>query len=107
MAPDSLSIDRVRVVKPFARVIVSSDAVLNVSAVFDPQGTAAAVAQAKADKAAQAGGDRRHKKSRAEIRAEKKAEEAAAKARKLAAAAPPPELKETGMPDPHPRGAAS
>ena len=97
MAPDSLSIDRVRVVQPFARVIVSSDAVLNVSAVFDPQGTAAAVAQAKADKAAQAATPK-HKKSRAEIRAEKQAEAAAAKARKLAAAAPPPELKETGMP---------
>jgi len=97
MAPDSLSIDRVRVVQPFARVIVSSDAVLNVAAVFDPQGTAAAVAQAKADKAAQAAAPR-HKKSRAEMRAEKQAAEAAAQARKLAAAAPPPELKETGMP---------
>ena len=97
MAPDSLSIDRVRVVKPFARVIVSSDAVLNVSAVFDPQGTAAAVAQAKADKAAQQAASK-HKKSRAEVRAEKQAEEAAAKARKLAAAAPPTELKEAGMP---------
>ncbi len=97
LAPDSLSIDRVRVVKPFARVIVSSDAVLNVSAVFDPQGTAAAVAQAKADQAAQAAAPKR-KKSRAEIRAEKQAEAAAAQARKLAAAAPPPELKESGMP---------
>jgi hypothetical protein len=97
LAPDSLSIDRVRIVKPFARVIVSSDAVLNVSAVFDPQGTAAAVAQAKAEKAAQAAAPRR-KKTRAEIRAEKQAEEAAARARKLAAAAPPPELKESGMP---------
>ncbi len=97
MAPDSLGIDRVRVVKPFTRVIVSSDAVLNVSAVFDPQGTAAAVAQAKAEKAAQEAEPRR-KKSRAEIRAEKQAEEAAAKARKLAAAAPLEELKETGMP---------
>jgi uncharacterized protein involved in outer membrane biogenesis len=97
LAPDSLSIDRVRVVKPFARVIVSSDAVLNVSAVFDPQGTAAAVAQAKADQAAQAAAPKR-KKTRAEIRAEKRAEEAAAQARKLAAAAPPPELKESGMP---------
>ncbi len=97
MAPDSLGIDRVRVVKPFTRVIVSSDAVLNVAAVFDPQGTAAAVAQAKADKAAQEAESKR-KKSRAEIRAEKQAEEAAAKARKLAAAAPPQELKETGMP---------
>ena len=97
LAPDSLGIDRVRVVKPFARVIVSSDAVLNVSAVFDPQGTAAAVAQAKADQAAQAAAPKR-KKTRAEIRAEKRAEEAAAQARKLAAAAPPPELKESGMP---------
>ena len=97
LAPDSLSIDRVRVVKPFARVIVSSDAVLNVAAVFDPEGTAAAVAQAKADRAAQAAAPKR-KKSRAEIRAEKRAEEAAAQARKLAAAAPPPELKESGMP---------
>ncbi len=97
LAPDSLSIDRVRVVKPFARVIVSSDAVLNVSAVFDPEGTAAAVAQTKAEREAQAATPKR-KKSRAEVRAEKRAEEAAAQARKLAAAAPPPELKETGMP---------
>ncbi len=97
MAPDSLSIDRVRVVRPFTRVIVSSDAVLNVSAVFDPQGTAAAVAQAKADKAAQEATPRR-KQTRAEVRAEKQAAADAAAARKLAAAAPPAELKETGMP---------
>ena len=97
MAPDSLSIDRVRVVRPFTRVIVSSDAVLNVSAVFDPQGTAAAVAQAKADKAAQQATPKR-KQTRAEIRAEKQAAADAAAARKLAAAAPPAELKETGMP---------
>jgi hypothetical protein len=97
LAPDSLGIDRVRVVKPFTRVIISSDAVLNVSAVFDPQGTAAAVAQAKVDAAAKEGGTKR-KKTRAEVRAEKKAAEDAAKARRLAAAAPPPELKETGMP---------
>jgi uncharacterized protein involved in outer membrane biogenesis len=97
LAPDSLSIDRVRVVKPFARVIISSDAVLNVSAVFDPQGTAAAVAQARLDAAAKEATSKR-KKTRAEVRAEKKAAEDAAKARRLAAAAPPPELKETGMP---------
>jgi hypothetical protein len=97
MAPDSLRIDRVRVVQPFARVIVSSDAVLNVSAVFDPAGTAAAVAEAKAAAAAQAAESKR-KKSRAELQAEKKAEAEAARARKLAASQPPPELKETGMP---------
>ncbi|MBP6106821.1 MAG: DUF748 domain-containing protein [Steroidobacteraceae bacterium] len=97
LAPDSLGIERVRVVKPFARVIVSSDAVLNVSAVFDPQGTAAAVAQAKADQAAQEARSQR-KQTRAGIRAEKQAEKEAAKARKLAAAAAPPELREAGMP---------
>ena len=97
MAPDSLRIDRVRVVKPFARVIVSSDSVLNVSAVFDPAGTAAAVAATKAAAATQAAESKR-KKSRAERQAEKKAEAEAAKARKLAASQPPPELTETGMP---------
>ncbi len=97
MAPDSLSIDRVAVVQPFARVIVSTDAVLNVSAVFDPAGTAAAVAQAKADAAATTAAAKR-KKTRAEVRAEKKAAEDAANARSLAASQPQPELKETGMP---------
>ena len=96
LAPDSMSIDRVRVVQPFARVIISSDAVLNVAAVLDPAGTAAAVAEAKAAAAAAATPQR--KKTRAEIRAEERAEKAAAEARKLAASAPPPELKETGMP---------
>ncbi|MDH5246228.1 MAG: DUF748 domain-containing protein, partial [Betaproteobacteria bacterium] len=97
MAPDSLSIDRVRVVKPFARVIVSSDAVLNVSAVLDPAGTAAAVAEAKAAQAAQAEASKR-KKSRAERRAEEQAEKAAAAARERAARLPPAQLEETGMP---------
>ena len=94
MAPDALSIDRVRIVKPFARVIVGSDGVLNASAVFDPAGTAAAAAQAKAASAAKAV-EASRKKSRAKVRAEKKAAAAAAKAR---AAAPPPKLEESGMP---------
>jgi hypothetical protein len=92
--PDSLSIDRIRIVKPFNRVIIASNQTLNVAAVFDPEGTAAAAkanaAAAAADKAAQS-----KKKTRAEVQAEKKAAAAAAKAR---AAAPPPDLKETGMP---------
>ncbi|HWJ07183.1 MAG TPA: DUF748 domain-containing protein [Steroidobacteraceae bacterium] len=97
MAPDALSIDRVRVVKPFARVIVSSDGILNASAVFDPAGTAAAAAEAKAAAAAKTA-EAARKKTRAEVRAEKKAADAAAKARAKAAAAPAPALKETGMP---------
>ena len=97
MAPDSLSIDRVRVVKPFARVIISSDQVINIAAVFDPEGTAAAVAAAKAAAAAKSA-EASRKKTRAELRAERQAAEAAAKARAAAALAPAPELKETGLP---------
>jgi hypothetical protein len=96
LAPDALGIDRIRVVKPFARVIVASNGILNVSAVFDPAGTAAAVAQAQAEAAAKAAPKR--KKTRAERKAEKQAAEAAAEARKPAASQPPAELRETGMP---------
>jgi hypothetical protein len=96
MLPDSFSIDRVRVVKPFNRVIIGSNQILNVSAVFDPVGTAAAVKANAAAAAAKAAPAR--KKSRAEIRAEKKAAAAAAKARAAAPPPPAPELKETGMP---------
>jgi hypothetical protein len=84
----------VRVTKPFARVIVGPDGMLNVAGVFDPEGTAAAVAAAQAEKtriAAESG----RKRSRAEIRAEKEAATAAAKVR---ATAPAAELKEAGMP---------
>lgn len=41
IAPDALSIDRVLLRKPYARVIISQDQVLNIAAVLDPQGTAA------------------------------------------------------------------
>ena len=96
LGPDALGVDRVRVVRPFARVIVSSDQVINVAAVFDPEGTAAALATRKAEAAAKASQAAR-KKSRAELRAEKRAAAAAAKAR---AKVPPPapDLRETGMP---------
>jgi hypothetical protein len=94
LAPDALSIDRVDVMKPFARVIISADGVLNAAAVFDPEGTAAAVAAAQAEAAAKAA-EASRKKTRAEIRAAKAAEAEAAKAR--AAAPPASPLVETGM----------
>jgi hypothetical protein len=97
LAPDSLSIDRVRVVKPFSRMIVSSEGILNAAAVFDPEGTAAAAAAAKAEAAAKAA-EASRKKSRAELRAEKKAAAAAAKARAKAPPQPAPKLEESGMP---------
>jgi hypothetical protein len=96
-APDAMSIDRVRLVKPFNRVIIGSNGIVNVSAVFDPVGTAAELKKRQAAAAAtQASAGR--KKTRAEIKAEKQAAAAAAKARASAPPAPQPELKETGMP---------
>jgi hypothetical protein len=95
MGPDALSIDRIRVVKPFNRVIMSADQILNVSAVFDRQGTAAILEARKAAAATKsAAPDRR--KTRAELRAEKQA--AAAEMSARAHAPPAPELKESGMP---------
>jgi hypothetical protein len=43
MAPDGLDIDRVLLRKPYARVILSKNQVLNIAAALDPEGTAAAV----------------------------------------------------------------
>ena len=95
--PNALSIDRVRVVRPFNRVIVGSNQILNVSAVFDPEGTAATIKANEAAAAAARAATAR-KKSRAEIKAEKAAKAKAAKARAAAPPVPAPELKETGMP---------
>ena len=97
LGPDALSIDRIHVVKPFARMIVSSDGILNAMAVFDPQGTAAAVAAARADAAARAA-EASRPKSRSQVRAGKKAAAEAAKARAKAPPPPAPQLVETGMP---------
>lgn len=97
MTPDALAIDSVRVATPFARVIVSSDGILNAAAVFDPKGTAAAAAAARAQRAAQQAESTR-KKTRAELKAEKQAAAAAAKARAQARPVAAAELKETGMP---------
>ena len=93
MQPDALSIDRVVLRKPYARVSISPDQVLNVAAVFDPEGTAMALAARKAQAAEEADAEsaakerqpRRSKKTR------KKKEEPAP---------PPPreELVETGWP---------
>jgi hypothetical protein len=97
LAPDRLAIDRIDVLRPFSRVIVSSDGILNLSAVLDPAGTAAAAAEARANAAAKQA-EASRKKTRAEVRAEKKAAEAAARARRSAPPPPREELRETGMP---------
>ena len=88
MAPDALSIDRVLVKRPYARVIISPDEVINIAAVLDPKGTEAALAERRAAAAAEAA------RSPAERRRLEKeqaaAEKAAARAGKNGTAQPPP-----------------
>jgi uncharacterized protein involved in outer membrane biogenesis len=87
MAPDSLTIDRILVRQPYARVIISPEQVINIAAVLDPKGTAEALAQRRAEAAAEAA------RSPAERRRLEKeqaaADKAAAKARKDGTAPPP------------------
>ena len=91
MQPDSMSIDRAVLRKPYARVSISPDQVLNVAAVFDPEGTAAALAERKA-RAAEATAESESKKRKPQ-RARKDKKE------KVPAAPPPREvLVETGWP---------
>jgi uncharacterized protein involved in outer membrane biogenesis len=90
MAPDALSIDRVLLRQPYARVIISQEQVVNIAAVLDPQGTAAALAERRAAAAADAA--RTPAERRAIEREQQAADKAAAKTRKSgdAPAAPPP-----------------
>jgi hypothetical protein len=87
MAPDSLTIDHVRVNQPYARVIISPEQVINIAAVLDPQGTAEALAQRRAETAAEAA---RTPAERRRLEKEREAaEKAAEKARKEGTAPPP------------------
>jgi hypothetical protein len=107
MAPDSLGIDRVLVRKPYARVIISEEEIVNIAAVLDPQGTAAALAERRAAAAAEAAltpAERRRlaKEREAAEEAAEKAEKAAAKARQKGEAPPPPPPAEPAPADTFP-----
>lgn len=91
MAPDSLSIDRVLVRQPYARVIVSPDQIINIAAVLDPEGTAKALAErqaAAAVDAARTPAERKRLEKEREA-AEKAAEKAAARSQDSADSLPP------------------
>jgi Domain of Unknown Function (DUF748) len=91
MQPNSVSIDRAMLHKPYARVSISPDQVLNVAAVFDPEGTGAALAERKAKAAEEAPAESAPK--------ERKPRRARKKEPKEAPAPPPREvLVETGWP---------
>ena len=90
MGPDSVSVDQVLVQQPFARVIISPERVINVSAVMDPKGTAAALEARRAAAAADASLTPAQRKKR--DRQREAAEEQAAKDRKAAGTKAPPAL---------------
>ncbi len=99
MAPDSVNIDLVSVAEPFARVIISEERVINITAVLDPKGTAEALAARRAAAATESTLTAKEISTRE--RAQKEAEKQAAKARKSGKAPPPPALAplpEEGMP---------
>lgn len=88
MDPDALTIDRVRVSSPYARMIVSAEQIVNIAAVLDPAGTAAVLNARRAQAAAEAAMTPAEKRRRErQLAAAKKAE---ASARKARGAAPPP-----------------
>jgi hypothetical protein len=91
MQPDLLEIALVTVRKPYARVSISPEQVLNVAAVFDPEGTAAALAERKARAAEEAAAESAPKK-REPGRARKK------EAKKPPVAPPREVLVESGWP---------
>ncbi len=97
MAPDALNIDRVLLRKPYARVILSENQVLNIAAALDPEGTAAAVQQREAAAAAEEA-EQQRLEDPAYRKARKREEKARAGDRSVAAAAPAPQLVESGMP---------
>ena len=100
MGPDAVSIDTITVSEPFARVIISPERVINISAVLDPKGTAAALEARRAQAAAEAKMTPADKRRRDKELAQ--AESRAAKARKASGgtAAPPSPapLPAEGMP---------
>ncbi|MCU0760371.1 MAG: DUF748 domain-containing protein [Steroidobacteraceae bacterium] len=102
MAPDALDIDRIRVLAPYARVIISPEQVLNLSAVLDPAGAAAQVAARRAIAAARAAETpaARRARERDERRAARARQQVARRdARRGVVAAPEaPRAEESGMP---------
>ena len=54
LSPDTLKVDRILVREPYARVIISREQILNISAVMDPQGAAAKLKDWRAQQAREA-----------------------------------------------------
>jgi len=90
--PASLTIERILAQEPYARVVISREQILNISAVFDPEGAAVQRAAFLAAEQGEAVPER--KETRAERRRREKAEKVAKQERAAQAAA------EAALPDP-------
>ena len=97
MAPDGLDIDRILLRKPYARVILSKNQVLNIAAALDPEGSAAAVKEREAAAAAEEA-EQQRLKDPAYRKARKREEKARAGDRSATHAAPAPQSAESEMP---------
>ncbi len=103
MAPDALSIDRVLLQKPYARVVLSKDQVLNITAALDPEGTAAAsrereAAAEAAAREAEMMQDPAYRKARQREEKERAKAEKSARAKSGPQATEAAPLAESGMP---------
>ena len=100
MGPDSATVERVLVGQPFARVVISPERVINISAVLDPKGTAAALEARRAAARAEAAMTPAERKRREAEReeAEERAAEAREKQEDAAAKVAPAPLPAEGMP---------
>ena len=100
MGPDSATVERVLLGRPFARVVISPERVVNISAVLDPKGTAAALEarrEAARAEAAMTPAERKRRDAERE-EAEERAAEAREKQDAVAAKAQPAPLPAEGMP---------
>jgi len=91
MGPDAVSIDTITVSEPFARVIISPERVINIAAVLDPKGTAAALEARRAQAATEARMTPADKRRRDKELAQ--AESKTAKARKASGAVSSPPVQ--------------
>lgn len=86
-APASLTIQRIQVQEPYARVVISREQVVNISAVFDPESAAAKMEEFRAAQASGGKAAPQRKESRSERRRREKAEKEEKKSKAAAAAA--------------------
>ncbi len=94
LGPDALKVDRILVREPYARVIISREQILNISAVMDPKGAAAKLKEWREQQARLASETAAQKMARV-MQERARAAQAKRELKARAAAPPPPEVTAT------------